>query len=95
VGLPLPNTEARIVDPVSGVDLAAGEVGELMVKGPQVMAGYWGEEAGAGLREGWLCTGDLALRDSDGFFRIIGRREDAIHLPEGTVYPARCGGGAL
>ncbi len=87
VGLPLPNTEARIVDPASGVELAAGEVGELMIKGPQVMAGYWGEEAGAGLREGWLCTGDLALRDSDGFFRIVGRREDAIHLPEGIVYP--------
>lgn len=87
VGLPLPNTEARIVDPTSGVELAAGEVGELMVRGPQVMAGYWGEETGAGLREGWLCTGDLALRDGDGFFRIVGRREDAIHLPEGTVYP--------
>ncbi len=86
-GLPLPNTDARIVDPASGAELAAGEVGELIIKGPQVMAGYWGEHGGDGLREGWLWTGDLALRDSDGYFRIVGRQEDAIHLPQGTVYP--------
>jgi long-chain acyl-CoA synthetase len=88
VGVPLPNTDARVVDPASGVELAVGQVGELTIKGPQVMAHYWGaEDSGNVLRDGWLYTGDLALMDSDGFFRIVGRQKDAIVLPEGTIYP--------
>lgn len=87
VGAPLPNTDAKIVDPLSGEERPTGQVGELMVKGPQVMARYWGEPADAVLRQGWLPTGDLAALDSQGFFRIIGRQEDVIHLPTGVVYP--------
>jgi long-chain acyl-CoA synthetase len=87
VGLPLPNTNARVVDPASGEDLDVGQVGELAIKGPQVMAHYWGEQSSDGLREGWLYTGDLALMDNDGFFRIVGSQEDVIALPQGVVYP--------
>ena len=70
-----------------GAELPAGQVGELVIKGPQVMAGYWEASSEDILRDGWLTTGDLALMDSDGFFRIVGRAADAIHMPEGTVYP--------
>jgi long-chain acyl-CoA synthetase len=87
VGLPLPNTDAKVVDPDSRAELSAGQVGELAIKGPQVMTSYWGEQSGEVLRGGWLDTGDLALMDSDGFFRIVGRQEDAIVLPQGVVYP--------
>lgn len=87
VGAPLPNTDARVVDPASGAELAADQVGELLVKGPQVMAHYWVEPAGAMLSDGWLPTGDLAVMDSEGHFRIVGRQEDVIWLPEGAVYP--------
>jgi long-chain acyl-CoA synthetase len=87
IGVPLPNTDARVVDPASGAELMPGEVGELAIKGPQVMARYWGEQDNDVLRQGWLYTGDLALMDSDGFFRIVGRQKDAILLPEGVVYP--------
>ncbi len=88
VGVPLPNTDARVIDPASGAELAPGEVGELIIRGPQVMARYWGEQNSQdALRQGWLYTGDLALMDSDGFFRIVGRQEDAILQPQGIVYP--------
>lgn len=88
VGVPLPNTEAKVVDPASSAELAPGQVGELAIKGPQVMAHYWGDRTGSDVvQAGWLYTGDLAVMDSDGFFRIVGRQEDAIPLPEGTVYP--------
>jgi long-chain acyl-CoA synthetase len=87
VGAPLPNTDARVVDPASGAELAAHRVGELMVKGPQVMAHYWGEPASAVMHDGWLPTGDLAAMDGEGYFRIVGRQEDVIRLPEGAVYP--------
>ncbi len=86
VGAPLPNTDARVVDPASGVELAADQVGELMIKGPQVMAHYWGESPGDVLRDGWLPTGDLAAMDGEGFFHIVGRQEDVIRLPAGVVY---------
>jgi long-chain acyl-CoA synthetase len=86
VGAPLPNTDARVVDPANGVELAADQVGELMIKGPQVMAHYWGESPGDVLRAGWLPTGDLAAMDGEGFFHIVGRQEDVIRLPEGVVY---------
>ena len=86
-GVPLPNTDARVVDPTEGTELPAGQIGELVIKGPQVMAGYWEASSEEVLRDGWLTTGDLALMDSDGFFRIVGRKADAIHRPEGTVYP--------
>ena len=89
IGLPIPNTEAKIVDLVTGQDLATGQVGELVVKGPQVMQGYWADESGtrAVLREGWLFTGDVAVMDSDGYFKIISRKRDTIMAGDYSVYP--------
>lgn len=90
IGVPLPNTEAKIVDLHSGADLGPGGIGELMVRGPQVMQGYWqpqGEPDRSTIRDGWLATGDVAVRDSEGYFRIISRKKDAIVMGDYTVYP--------
>lgn len=87
VGVPLPNTDARIVDLVTGVDLPQGQVGELIVKGPQIMLGYWGQDDTPALQGGWLHTGDLAAMDADGFFQIIGRTSEIIVVNGQTIYP--------
>lgn len=90
IGVPIPNTEAKIVDLMSGADLPPGQIGELAVKGPQVMAGYWADEAAtrAVLKNGWLYTGDVAVMESDGYFHIIGRKKDIIMTIDGhSVYP--------
>jgi long-chain acyl-CoA synthetase len=90
IGLPLPDTDAMIVDAVTGVGpLPDGEVGELIVRGPQVMVGYWNEpEATAhAIRNGWLFTGDLATRSADGFFKIVDRKKDLIITNGVNVYP--------
>ena len=80
IGVPFPSTEARLVDLVKGAkDVPAGQIGELAVRGPQVMLGYWQrpEETRRVLgRDGWLLTGDVAQMDQDGFFRIISRKAD-------------------
>ncbi len=90
IGVPLPGTDARIVDPDDGVtDRAAGEPGELIVRGPQVMRGYWRRDDATAetVRDGWLYTGDLAVMDDDGFFRIVGRKKDLILCSGYNVYP--------
>jgi long-chain acyl-CoA synthetase len=91
IGVPIPNTDAKIVDLVTGLELGVGQVGELLVKGPQVMRGYWvpGAEADSesALVDGWLCTGDVAVMDPDGYFRIISRKRDAIMAGDFSVYP--------
>ncbi len=89
IGVPLPNTDAKIVDLATGEQLPPGQIGELWVKGPQVMLGYWraDEETAAVLREGWLDTGDVAVMDADGYFQIIGRTRDVIRAGEHPVYP--------
>src|SRR5437763_9109959 len=89
IGLPLPATNARIIDVKTGETLPPGEVGELIVRGPQVMQGYWNmpEETRATLRNSWLHTGDLALMDEDGFFTIIDRKKDLILAGPYNVYP--------
>jgi long-chain acyl-CoA synthetase len=90
IGLPLPDTEAKIVDLETGQKtLAQGEVGELAVKGPQVMLGYWQkpEETAAVLRDGWLLTGDIACMDKDGYFYITDRKKDLIKTRDFSVYP--------
>lgn len=90
IGLPLPDTEARIVDPETGTqELPIGAVGELTVRGPQVMGGYWHreEETRQVLRDGWLYTGDLARRDAAGFFYIEDRKKDMIKSGGENVYP--------
>ncbi|RME07818.1 MAG: long-chain fatty acid--CoA ligase, partial [Anaerolineae bacterium] len=91
IGVPIPNTDARIVDLVTGEDLPPGQIGELLVRGPQVMRGYWPLEdaatANAAFRDGWLVTGDVAVMDPDGFFTIISRKRDTIMTGEYSVYP--------
>ena len=80
IGIPLPSTEAAVVDLVHGrKEVEPGQIGELVVRGPQVMMGYWKDpKATAQLitKDGWLLTGDVAQMDSDGYFRIIARKAD-------------------
>jgi long-chain acyl-CoA synthetase len=89
IGLPVPMTEARIVDPESGQALPISELGELTVRGPQVMAGYWGRpgETAAMIRDGWLHTGDLAWQDEDGYFYVVDRKRDVILTGGDSVFP--------
>lgn len=90
IGIPVPDTDARIVDPDDARrDLPAGAAGELLLRGPQVMKGYLNrpEETAAMLRDGWLHTGDLAVMDADGFFRVVGRKKDMILCSGFNVYP--------
>uniref|UniRef100_UPI0026148947 long-chain-fatty-acid--CoA ligase n=1 Tax=uncultured Thermus sp. TaxID=157149 RepID=UPI0026148947 len=76
VGLPFPGVEAKVVDE-EGKEVPLGEVGELIVKGPNVMKGYWNrpEETQKALKDGWLFTGDLAKMDQDGYFYIVDRKK--------------------
>jgi long-chain acyl-CoA synthetase len=90
IGLPLPDTDCRIVsmdDP--SVEMPAGEEGELAIRGPQVMRGYWNrpEETKDALRDGWLYTGDLAVMDDEGYFRIVGRKKEVIVAGGYNIYP--------
>ncbi|GAB2988222.1 long-chain-fatty-acid--CoA ligase FadD [Cyclobacterium sediminis] len=88
IGIPLPNTEVKIVDD-EGNDLPLGERGELCVKGPQVMPGYWqrpDETADTFLGE-WFKTGDIAVMDKDGFFKIVDRKKEMILVSGFNVYP--------
>ena len=89
IGVPLPNTDAKVVDLLSGVDLPRGQIGELVVKGPQIMSGYWraGGENETVLRDGWLHTGDVAVMDDEGYFKIISRKRDTIFTGDYSVYP--------
>lgn len=90
IGIPLPDTIARIVDIETGEhDLAVDENGELIVRGPQVMAGYWNqpEETRLVLRKGWLYTGDIAKMDEDGYFFIVDRKKDMINVSGLKVWP--------
>jgi long-chain acyl-CoA synthetase len=89
IGLPWPDTDVRIIDPVTGADLPIGEVGEMIIRGPQVMKGYWNkpEETEATLRDGWLYTGDMARMDEDGFFYIADRKKDLIIAGGFNIYP--------
>jgi long-chain acyl-CoA synthetase len=90
IGLPLPDTDARIVDAETGEKtLQSGETGELIVKGPQVMKGYWKnpEETTLVLHNDWLYTGDIAKMDDDGYFYITDRKKDLIKYKDYSVYP--------
>ncbi len=90
IGLPWPDTEARIVDVETGIrDMPIGEPGELIIRGPQVMKGYWNmpDETAIALREGWLYTGDIATMDEDGYFRIVDRKKDMIIAGGFNIYP--------
>jgi long-chain acyl-CoA synthetase len=89
VGLPLPSTEVSIRDD-KGEELAIGEVGEICVRGPQVMKGYWNlpEETAKTLdRDGWLHTGDMGMMDARGYVRITDRKKDLVIVSGFNVYP--------
>src|SRR5207248_9128477 len=91
IGLPLAETQARIMDQMTGTaELPDGEVGELVVRGPQVMKGYFhnAEATAAVLRDGWLYTGDLARRDREGYFTVVDRKKDIIKTSGFLVFPA-------
>jgi long-chain acyl-CoA synthetase len=93
VGMPLPDVEMRIVDPASGAGLPAGEVGEVLIRAPQLMAGYWDdpEETAATVRasdgQRWLHTGDLGYLDDDGYLFIVDRIKDLIKTHGYQVWP--------
>lgn len=90
IGLPLPDTEARIVSLDDGkTDMPVGEIGEIILKGPQVMKGYWQmpEETADTLKDGWLYTGDIAKMDEEGYFYIVDRKKDMIISGGLNVYP--------
>jgi len=90
IGLPRPDVDAKIVDLETGEkDLPPGEEGELCIRGPQVMKGYWNrpEETSKVLRNGWLYTGDIGRMDEEGYFYIVDRKKDMIICSGYNVYP--------
>ena len=90
IGIPIPDTDCKIVDVETGTrEMPRGESGELAVRGPQVMKGYWGKKADteAVLRDGWLYTGDVGTMDADGYFTIVERKKDLIIASGYNVYP--------
>ncbi|MBB6450156.1 long-chain acyl-CoA synthetase [Geomicrobium halophilum] len=90
VGIGLPGTDYKIVDLGTGItEMPAGEVGEVIIRGPQVMKGYWEmpEETAHTLRDGWLYTGDIGRMDEDGYLYIVDRKKDMIIASGQNVYP--------
>ena len=88
VGIPIPNTDSKIVDE-TGKELPNGSIGELIIKGPQVMKGYWNnlEETSKALINGWLYTGDLARQDKEGYFYVVGRKKEMIIVGGFNIFP--------
>jgi long-chain acyl-CoA synthetase len=88
IGLPIEGTEMKIVDE-SGGEVPDGEVGEILIRGPNVMKGYWRrpEATAEAIRDGWLYTGDLGRRDSDGYFYVVDRKKDLIIRGGYNVFP--------
>jgi long-chain acyl-CoA synthetase len=88
IGMPVPSTDIMLVDE-SGNEVAPGESGEMWVKGPQVMKGYFNrpEATDEIIRDGWLATGDIARADDDGYFYIVDRKKDMILVSGFNVFP--------
>jgi long-chain acyl-CoA synthetase len=88
IGIPMPQTDCKIVDD-QNVELEPKSVGELLIKGPQIMKGYWNneEETYETLQDGWLHTGDLAMMDDDGYFYIVGRKKEMVIVGGFNIYP--------
>jgi len=86
IGVPSPDTECKLVDPATGEEMPFGEAGEIVVRGPQIMKGYW-PEPGSGLTAGgWLHTGDIATMDDDGYFHLCDRTKDMVNVSGLKVY---------
>jgi long-chain acyl-CoA synthetase len=88
IGIPAPGTDVRLVSE-TGQDVSSGEPGEIWVRGPQVMQGYWQNEAETAhvMHEGWFATGDIGVMDAEGFFRIVDRKKDMVLVSGFNVYP--------
>jgi len=89
IGLPIPHTGARVVHPDTHEPLPTGEVGEIAVRGPQVMQGYWAqpEESAGAMKDGWFYTGDMGRQDDEGYFYVVDRKKDLIIVGGFNVYP--------
>lgn len=89
IGIPWPDMDAKVLDPSTGEEVDQGAIGELTVKGPVVMKGYWNrpEETNKVLNDGWLSTGDMATIDEEGFFYIVDRKKDMIIAGGYNIYP--------
>lgn len=89
IGVPWPDTDSAILSMQTGEPLPPGEVGEIAVKGPQVMKGYWNrpEDTAETLKDGWLLTGDLGYMDEDGYFYVVDRKKDMIIAGGFNIYP--------
>ena len=85
IGLPVPDTDVKLIDEETGKESPPGEPGHMYIKGPQVMKGYWPDE-GNGLIDGWLPTGDIARMDEDGYFYIVDRIKDMANISGFKVY---------
>lgn len=86
IGVPLPDTECRLVDPESGEEVPIGKPGEVVIRGPQIMVGYW-PDPGSGLTgDGWLHTGDVGVMDETGYFQIVDRLKDMVNISGLKVY---------
>jgi long-chain acyl-CoA synthetase len=89
IGVPWPNTEVRIISMDDGEDMPVGEIGEIIIKGPQVMKGYWNrpEATEETVKDGWLYTGDLGYMDDKGYFYVVDRKKDMIIAGGYNIYP--------
>lgn len=86
IGIPSPDTECLLIDPETGAEVPFGSAGEIVVRGPQIMKGYW-PRPGSGLTEdGWLHTGDIGVMDDDGYFQIVDRSKDMVNISGLKVY---------
>ena len=88
IGIPAPGTDVRLVSE-AGQDVPVGEPGEIWVRGPQVMQGYWQNDAETAnvMKDGWFATGDIGVMDAEGFFRIVDRKKDMVLVSGFNVYP--------
>lgn len=94
IGFPFIDTDIKLVDLDDGVEVPQGEPGEMLIKGPQIMKGYWEnpEETANQLRDGWLSTGDVAIMDKDGYLFIVDRKKDMIIAGGFNIYPREIDG---
>jgi len=86
IGVPSPDTECKIIDQNTGEEMPLGEPGEILVRGPQIMTGYWPEKGSGLTKDGWLKTGDIAYMDKDGYFHMTDRIKDMINVSGNKVY---------
>lgn len=89
IGVPYPDTEAKVVSPETGAEMPLKEIGEIIIKGPQIMKGYWNrpEATDEVLKDGWLYTGDLGYMDENGYFYVVDRKKDMIIAGGYNIYP--------